>query len=208
MSPSSTDLIRWSGLANLVAGALTAVFWFAHPGLENPANALLPRWGYVYTGFIALLVLFLWGLTGLYLRQLDRLGALGFAGYVLGFIGNAFFIAAGAFSAYAVPALTRDAAALVADQGPLLAGALGSFFMVTGLAFAVGYVLFGIASARAGVFPAWQAICLAVSAPVLGLSPVMPPLARILGCLLFGVVNMTLGWANWSLAAPARARAA
>ncbi len=205
MSQSSTDLIRLSGLANMVAGAMTAVFWFVHPGLGDPANALLARWTYVYTGFIVLLVLFLWGLTGLYLRQLGRVGALGFAGYVLGFVGNAFFIAAGAFSAYAVPALTREAATLAADKGPLLAGPLGTFFMVTGLTFAVGYLLFGIASARAGVFPAWQAICLALSAPILGLSPVMPPLARILGCLVFGAVNVTLGYANWSLAAPGRA---
>ncbi|HEV7517545.1 MAG TPA: hypothetical protein VGR07_14685, partial [Thermoanaerobaculia bacterium] len=101
------------------------------------------------------------------------------------------------FSAFVVPPLTRTASALVADQGPLLTGGLGKFFMLTGTTFLLGYVLFGIATFRAGVFPRWAAALLAVSAPVLGLSPIMPAPVRLVGCIVFGAMNAVLGWMMW-----------
>jgi hypothetical protein len=70
---------------------------------------------------------------------------------------------------------------------------------VTGFTFLTGYVLLGIATLRAGVYPKWMALCLFLSAPVLGLSPLMPHLARIIGCLVFGIANVGLGWRNWKV---------
>lgn len=191
-----TDLFRWSGWANLVAGLLTAVFWFVHPGLDDPTKALLGRWTYVNTGFILLIVLFLWGLTGLYLRQVERSGFLGFLGYVLAFAGSALFVGLGAFDAYVVPALTAGSTGLLGEQGALFQGALGRYAMTTGMTFALGYVLFGIATFRSRAFPRWAAVCLALSAPILGTSPLQPAMVRLAGCIVFGVANMALGWAN------------
>ncbi|HEX9941227.1 MAG TPA: hypothetical protein VGG03_04365 [Thermoanaerobaculia bacterium] len=204
---SRTNLFRWSGLANIVAGVLTALFWFVHPGLDDPRNALLGRWMYVNTGFITLIVLLLWGLTGLYLRQVERSGLLGFLGYVLGFIGLALFVGLGTFDAYVVPVLTADASSLLGDTGALMQGALGKYAPITGLTFALGYVLFGIATFRAGVFPRWAAVLLALSAPILGMSPLMPAAVRLVGCIIYGVANIALGYSLWSApSAPAAAR--
>ena len=199
---SRTSLFRWSGLANVVAGALTAVFWFIHPGLDDPGNALLGRWMYANTGFITLIVLLMWGLTGLYLYQVERSGGLGFAGYVLAFVGLALFVGLGAFDAYVVPVLTADATSLLGETGALMRGALGKYAMTTGLTFALGYVLFGIATFRSGVFPRWAAACLALSAPILGMSPLMPATVRLIGCIVYGVANIALGWTLWSVPRP------
>jgi hypothetical protein len=204
---SRTSLFRWSGLANVVAGVLTALFWFVHPGLGDPRNALLGRWMYVNTGFILLIVLLLWGLTGLYLAQAERSGGLGFAGYVLAFIGLALFVGLGAFDAYIVPVLTADASGLLGDTGALMRGALGKYAMTTGLTFALGYVLFGIATFRSGLFPRWAAAALALSAPILGMSPLMPATVRLVGCVIYGAANVALGYTLWS-APPALATAA
>ena len=204
---SRTSLFRWSGLANIVAGVITALFWFIHPGLDDPRNALLGRWMYTNTGFIILIVLLMWGLTGLYLRQVERSGGLGFAGYVLGFVGLALFVGLGAFDAYVVPVLTADANSLLGDTGALMRGAFGKYAVTTGMTFALGYVLFGIATFRAGVFPRWAATCLALSAPILGLSPLMPAMVRLLGCIVYGAANVWLGYALWSApSAPAGER--
>jgi hypothetical protein len=195
---SSANLFRWSGLANVVAGVMTALFWFVHPGLDDPRNALLGRWMYANTGFITLIVLLMWGLTGLYLYQSGKSGGLGLAGYVLGFIGLALFVGLGTFDAYVVPVLTADASGLLGDTGALMQGALGKYAMTTGLTFALGYVLFGIASFRSGLFPRWAAACLALSAPILGMSPLMPAPVRLVGCIIYGAANAALGWTLWS----------
>jgi hypothetical protein len=201
------NLFRWSGLANIVAGAMTALFWFIHPSLDDPENALLGRWMYADTGFILLIVLLLWGLTGLYLRQAEGSGGLGFAGYVLGFIGLALFVGLGSFNAYVVPVLTADARGLLGDTGALMRGALGKYAMTTGLTFALGYVLFGIATFRAKLFPRWAAALLALSAPILGMSPLMPATVRLVGCIVYGVANIALGYALWSAPDPRAQRA-
>jgi hypothetical protein len=153
---------------------------------------------YVNTGFITLIVLLMWGLTGLYLYQARRSGGLGFAGYALGFIGLALFVGLGSFDAYVVPVLTADANGLLGDTGALMRGALGKYAMTTGLTFALGYILFGIASFRSGLFPRWAAACLALSAPILGMSPLMPATVRLIGCIVYGVANIALGWTLWS----------
>lgn len=200
---STASLFRLSGLANIVAGILTAVFWLVHPGLDDPQNALLGRWMYVNTSFIVLIVLLMWGLTGLYLRQTENSGLLGFVGYVLGFIGLALFVGLGAFDAYVVPALTSGSTGLLGETGALMQGALGKYAPITGSTFALGYVLFGIAAFRAGVFPRWAAALLALSAPILGMSPLMPATVRLIGCIAYGVANAALGWSNWAGAKPA-----
>jgi hypothetical protein len=198
MTVTRPDLARWSGLANLLAGAATAAYWFIHPGLDDPANALLTRWTAMSLAFVGLLVLFLWGLTGLYLCQVERAGGLGLAGYLLGFAGTAMFIGAGSVDAFVTPLLTASDRALVAPDGPLLGGGLGKYLMATGLAFALGYLLFGIASFRARVLPRWAALAAGLSAPILGTSPLQPAAVRLAGCVVFGIANMALGWALWS----------
>ncbi|HXU46943.1 MAG TPA: hypothetical protein VN783_15545 [Thermoanaerobaculia bacterium] len=197
MSITRDDLSRWSGLANALAGAATAVYWFIHPGLDDPQKALLGRWEAMNVAFIVLLLLFLWGLTGLYLAQVEKAGALGFAGYLLAFAGSAMFIAAGAHDAFVTPLLTVRDAALLGAQGPLLTGGLGKFFMTTGLTFALGYLLFGIATFRAKVLPPWAALIAGLSASILGTSPLQPALVRTAGCVVFGLANVWLGWALW-----------
>ncbi|MBI3941338.1 MAG: hypothetical protein HY315_10940 [Acidobacteria bacterium] len=195
---SSSNLIRLCGLANFLAGLLTALYWFFHPGLTDPAAPLGSRWMLVNTMFIILLVLNLLGLVGLYGRQSESAGTLGFLGFLIAFFSTALFIGAGTFDAYVNPVLTASAKELLDPKGPLLAGPMAALFGVTGIGFALGFVLFAIAIIRAGVLPRWAAVLLLPSAPILGLSPLMPITARMIGSVVFGIANMWLGYALWS----------
>ncbi|MBV9454798.1 MAG: hypothetical protein JOZ19_11875 [Rubrobacter sp.] len=86
--PSST-LIRWGGLAAVVAGVLSIIVslinLFALIAGQDP-TAILVR---ITIGQIAGAVL-LFGLVGLYFRHSDELGSLGLLGFVFAFFGTAF----------------------------------------------------------------------------------------------------------------------
>lgn len=190
-------LVRWGGLANIISGAITAVFWFAHPGRDALSPETAGRWMAVNGAFILVLVACLLGLTALYARQHDRVGALGALGFVAAFVGSALFIGAGTLDTFVAPVLSAEAPALLALDGPLFGGPIGGLFGAAGLLFGLGFVAFCVATARAGVLPAIPAVMVALGSPILGLSPLMPLTARIIGCALFGAGSVWLGLALW-----------
>lgn len=60
---------------------------------------------------------------------------------------------------------------------------------------------------RSSALPRGAAVLLMLGAPVLGLSPLMPPPARMLGCLFWGAGNVWLGSTQLTLeSTPAPAR--
>jgi hypothetical protein len=93
-------------------------------------------------------VLGVFGLTGLYLYQRERAGVLGLAGYALNVAGLAGLFAVD-FTLHYVFALLDDA---TVDR--LLDGRTGVGFLLIGLTYLAGILLFGVASWRARVLPA------------------------------------------------------
>ena len=192
---TGSKLIQWCGLANILAGLGTALYWFLHPGLDAVVSR---RWMMVNAMFVGVLVMTLIGLIGLYGRQSEKAGALGFIGFLLSFVSTSLFVGAGIFDAFINPVLTERAKELVDPKGPLMGGPMGMVFAMTGVCFALGFLLFAIATIRAKVFPVLAAVMLLVGAPVLGLSPLMPVIVRTLACLIFGAANIWLGYVLWS----------
>jgi hypothetical protein len=195
-----------TGIAAILCGVLTAVFWLLHPSAADPKAAhdaafFSTMQTGTYTGvngmFVAILVLCLFGLVGMYAKQVERAGVLGLVGFALSFVGTALFIGAGVFQAFVAPTLAASEATrtLLEPDGPLFKGPLTALFAGAGMAFALGFVLFAIAMLRAKLLPRWPAILLIPSSPILGLSPAMPLVARAIGSLVFGVAFAWLGWA-------------
>jgi hypothetical protein len=133
----SSALMRWSGMAAILAGALLIV------------SMLLTE--LVAEGFIYLFALV--ALPGLHARQDGRSGLLGLIGFVAALIGAVtfFVLFAVVFVAETFFGFDPDASAVV-----------GAVLFVAFIAFLVGIVLFGIATARAGVFPRGAALLLAL----------------------------------------------
>ena len=200
-------LVRLSGLAAVLCGLATVIFWLIHPLAADPKaphdaaffEALQgARFPAVFLLFVALLLLSLVALVGYYCR-LHRVGGLvGLCGFLLSLGGTAMFIASGVFQCGVAPVLAGSAATrgLLAPDGPLLGGLLGMLFAGTGLCFALGYILLGLAILRTQVLPRGAAVLLMLGAPVLGLSPLMPLWARLLGCAFWGAGNVWLGYAQ------------
>ena len=80
MSFTSSKLLQWCGLANILAGLGTALYWFLHPGLDAVVSR---RWMMVNAMFVGTLIMTLIGLIGLYGRQSEKSGVLGFIGFLL-----------------------------------------------------------------------------------------------------------------------------
>jgi energy-converting hydrogenase Eha subunit A len=160
---SSSDLIRWGGLAALVGGVLFVVaelLGLPTINIESfSETATTASFAIQTTTFLLGVVLMLLGLVGLYARQSEAAGALGLIGFLVAFLGT---VLIGGFmwaSVFIAPALATEVPEVV-DAGPP-PGLLPTFII-----FAVGWLLFGIATLRGRVFPRAAAILLIVGAVV------------------------------------------
>lgn len=130
-------LYRLAGAAGVIGGLLT-LFAVARRGGLVPENGLTHALAPPATALL------LFTLTALYLRQRERTGRLGLAGFVLNHLGLTGLFAI-EFVTHAVLQYQGDPAAVIAPGRP--------YFLVVALIFGLGVVLFGVTSWRAGVLP-------------------------------------------------------
>jgi hypothetical protein len=184
----------------MLAGLLIAIPTLFHPSDADPRAFLNPAWAPVHALLIVGAIISMFGLVGLYRVQADRVGALGLAGFVLGFAGSALVVAGLVADAFVLPVLAADPAgqALLDPAGPLLGAALGLIFLAMGVTFALGAVLLGLATARAGVLPRWAGALIAIGGPLLAFTPPLPPLIGIAGAVLLGAGYFWSGYAIWA----------
>ena len=194
MSPAR--LLRLAGLASVAAGVLLVVtqllfslfsLSFVVADGDPVRHARSPLVG--VNGLLTLLAvsLLLLGLVGLYARQSAASGTLGLLGFLVAFLGTLLLAGYWWWEAFAVPYLAEQAPALVAatPTGWLLAGRTMSFGV-----FALGWVLCGLASLRARVFPRDAAILLILGGGI-GLWMATVPGA---GIPLAVAVAVAVGW--------------
>lgn len=170
---SSSSLIRLGGAAAVLGSVLIVVSSlvnFLLVDFENFAEEVTTG-AYTFTSLLALLaaVFLLAGLVGLYAGQAETSGGLGFLGFVVAFLGTALMVGAFWESAFAEPAIAEVAPEVFRlEQAPAW---LDLGFTVTFALVSLGWLLFGIATLRARVYPRIAAILLIVGA-VASLVPV------------------------------------
>jgi hypothetical protein len=206
MKVSASELIRWAGLAAMAAGIIFVVIQPIHP-LDVPSSVTTVEWTIIQSSKAAMCVLGLLGLAGLYARQVGRVGWLGLAGYLLFSLFYALTLPFVFAQAFIVPLLTTAAPAFVeswlgifnGDPGEMDLGALPALYGLTGGAYLLGGLLFGIATLRAGILPRWAAGLLAVGTvlPLLASPLVAHPFDRIFAVPV-GLALAWLGYALWS----------
>jgi hypothetical protein len=146
------------------------------------------------------------GISGLYLRNVERMGVLGLLGFVL-FAGCFMVISAWSFvELVALPPLAEQAPQFVNDflavpGGGDIVGDVGAVKVAAGIT-AVGYLLgglvFGAALFRARVVARWAALLLAAGSVVTVLVPVLPHAFERLLALPMGAALAALGGSLWS----------
>ena len=106
-------------------------------------------------------VLVLGGLVGLYVHQSEEAGILGLIGFAVAFLGTAMLVGATWNQAFITPALAQAIPALF-DEGVL--GWLSLGFVLTYLLVSLGWLLFGVATFVARVYPRPAAVLLIIGA--------------------------------------------
>src|ERR671912_392012 len=82
MKITTSSLIRWSGLAALVAGLIFAGIQPIHPP-DVLSSVTTGAWAIITPLKTLMCLLFLIGITGIYARQVNEAGWLGLAGFLL-----------------------------------------------------------------------------------------------------------------------------
>lgn len=189
------QLFRWAGLAGVVGGLLLTlldvaflVFFGDQP--ERVAGATT-TWLILLVLSIVAAYLVLVALIGLYARQAEETGRLGLAAVVIASLGTAMFIGFNWGGGFIVPALTSAAPEFLdqIEAAPPASVALG--FISTFVIFALGWLLFGVASLKAKVFPTIPSWLLIIGA-ILGLVSRIADLG--IPSVLFGLGLAWMGW--------------
>lgn len=201
---TTSNLIRASGLSAALSGILFIIIQPIHPP-EELASVTTDAWAIVHYLTIAMCLLGLFGIAGLYARQAKETGPLGLAGFLLLSLWLVLTTALTFVEAVILPQLTVDAPtfvegflALSSGSGSEISlGALEAAGPVSGVLYMLGGLLLGIAMFRAGIVPRWAAALLAVGA-VSSLAAALLP--HELGRLAAAPVGLSLAWlgiAQW-----------
>src|SRR5690349_243834 len=178
---NTRNVIRWAGLAAVVAGFIFAGIQPIHPP-DVVASVSTGAWAIITSLKTVMCLLFLIGIVGLYARQVQAVGWLGLAGFLLliftWWLQTAFVFA----EAFIAPPLAKTAPAFVdalvgvsyGHTGGIDLGALPALYAVMGITYMLGGLLFGLATFRAGVLPRWPAGLLAVTALVTPAAALLP----------------------------------
>jgi hypothetical protein len=193
---SSSNLIRWSGLAALVGGVLLIVenvaeFIFYGDQPESVA-ALTNAWVILSVLALVGVVLISLALVGLYARQAEQTGTLGLVAFLVAFTGTAMIFGFGWAGAFVVPDLAEVVPDFLdtPDAGLLMVGVMLTFGL-----FALGWLLFGLASLQTKILPRGAAVLLMVGAV---LAFVLLLLELPFFIVVFGTALAWMGYAVWS----------
>lgn len=202
MKITASNLIRWSGLSAMAAGIIFAGIQPIHPPdviASVTTNAFI-----IITSFKAIMSLFgIFGIAGLYARQVEETGWMGLAGYLLLTIFYAVQMCYSFAEPTILPLLVPVAPTFVtsvmqmASQSPtdMNLGAFATVFSFLPILYLLGLLLFGIAMFRARILSRWAAGLLALSGPIaVVLSLLGHPLDR-LAAVPMGIALAWLGYA-------------
>jgi hypothetical protein len=204
---TASSLIRWSGLAALVAGIIFAGIQPIHPP-DVLSSVTTGTWAIITTLKTVMCLFFLLGIAGLYARQVNEARWLGLAGFLLltlsWWLQTAFVFA----EAYILPQLATTAPKFVDGLlGTLAAGRASEvnlgplpaiYNLGVGIPYMLGGLLFGIATLRAGILPRWPAGLLAVAAVLTPAAALLPHAIQRLAAIPVGLALAWLGYALWS----------
>jgi hypothetical protein len=192
-SPPNSTLFsrRAAGLASITASGLILLYQLSQiifvltvsESFFHATQSL--RFG---LALVAMYVLLL-ALTGGYWVEANVVGGLGLAGYLIAFLGTLLVAGDWWYETFIGPILRDRVPQLLEEAQPGLV-LFGAF--VTSAAFAVGWLIFGLSSYRAGIFPRGASILLMLGG-VAGAVPLLVgsqiPLALAVGWIGLSLIH-------------------
>ena len=212
MKITASNLVRWLGLSAMAAGIIFAGIQPIHPPdviASVTTNAFI-----IITSFKAIMSLFgIFGIAGLYARQVEETGWMGLAGYLLLTIFYAVQMCYSFAEPTILPLLVPVAPTFVtsvmqmASQSPtdMNLGAFATVFSFLPILYLLGLLLFGIAMFRARILSRWAAGLFALSGPI---AVVLSLLGHPLDRLAAMPMGIALAWPGYALLSERREQVA
>lgn len=143
---SLSSLLRVCGILSVIGGLLFLAMpvWY---NVSSEVGAFVDLVG---------LVLLLFGIIGIYLRQIKESGLVGLITFIFALIGTVLWTSFKWASAFVVPVLEKQAPEIINTPADLLEIGMG----ISLFSFFIGWFLFALATAWKGVLPRWGAILL------------------------------------------------
>ena len=113
MKVTTSNLIRWAGVAAMGTGILYIAIQAIHP-LDVLSSVTTTRWAIVHVLACAMCFFGILGMAGLYARQAEKSGWLGLAGFVLFSLWFAFILGFSFVETFILPPLATTAPTFVA----------------------------------------------------------------------------------------------
>lgn len=200
---TSANIIRAAGLSAMAAGTIFAVIQPIHPA--DVLASVTTSAFIIITSFKTIMCLLgLFGIAGLYARQVEKSGWLGLAGYLL----LTTFYAVQMCYAFAEPTilpLLAPVAPTFVDSvmamsrgvaGPMDLGAFAAVFNIMPVLYLLGNLLFGIALFRASILPRAAAALLSLSGPIaISMGMLLPHQFARFAAVPMGIALVWLGYA-------------
>ena len=202
MKITTPQLIRWAGLSAMVAGTIFAAIQPIHP--PDVLASVTTSAFIIITSFKTVMCLFgLFGIAGLYARQVEKAGWLGLAGYLLLTIFYAVQMCYAFAEPTILPLLAPMAPTFVESVmgmaskagGSMNLGAFAVIFNILPVLYLLGLLLFGIATFRAHILPRWAAVLLASSGPIAAIMSQLPHQIARFAAVPMGIALIWLGLA-------------
>jgi hypothetical protein len=201
---TASSLIRWAGLSAVVAGLIFAGIQPIHPP-DVLASVNTTAWAIITPIKTVMALLLLLGITGIYARQVEKIGWLGLAGFLAFSLCWSLELAFIFAEAFIIPPLASAAPQFVegffgiVNGSPveMNLGALPTIYKLMSLLYLLGGLLFGIATYRAGILPRWAGGLLAVTALLTPLAAMLPHAIQRFAAVPVGVAVACLGYTLW-----------
>jgi hypothetical protein len=204
MNLTTNRLTAAAGLCAAAAGAIFIGVQINHPPADV-AHVVTTEMLVRETAKALMAVLALIGFTGMFLRHHRRFGILGRAGYLLLSVGFLAMFAIQCIVAFVLPTVARTSPGYVQDfidgaMGKTPKGDIGHMqqvFLVCGIGYALGGLLFGIALFRAGILARWASVLLAYATTAALALSVLPDSFKRPFAVPTGVALIGLGVSLW-----------
>ena len=203
MTVTPTTLFRATGVAAALAGLIFISVQIGSPHIDGTnittTNVVVRDTLKVFMAFFALA-----GITGMYLFQVKKVGALGLVGYAVFAVGYLSLLGTEFVAAFVLPSIAHSSPAYVsnaiaaATNGTVTGdiGLIKTAILINGLTYVTGGFIFGIALFRARVLARWAAVLLAVGSLATIATGVLPQYKRLFA-FPTGVALVGLGWSLW-----------
>ena len=203
---TASTLLRLTGLSAMLAGLCMIVMGLFHP-VNIPEAVTTATWVNVHIAATAMSFFGLFGIAGLYARQVEKSGWLGLTGFILLSLWFGLVMPFSFVEAFILPRLAAELPEFVTGflgmftgvPSKIDLGILPMLWNISGPMFILGPLLFGIATFRARILPRWAGGLLAFGAlliPVGGMVPAeyqpevaLLPIAVALTWLGFALVS-------------------